>query len=181
MKPVFLLGITILTVSSLLLISFHQARWDVFLLLFLFFAAFNLLEATLPSLVSKLASIRHKGTAMGVYSTAQFLGIFVGGSLSGWLYGHYTLLGVLLFMSGLGLLWFIWASTMAQPPYLSTVIFSTSNNPSHVKQLITQFHNTEGVQEAAFSREEALIYLKIDKKIVNPNELRNQIEACSLA
>ena len=166
---------------DLLLISCHQARWDVFLLLFLFFGAFSLLEATLPSLVSKLAAIRYKGTAMGVYSTAQFLGIFIGGSLSGWLYGHYSITGVLLFMSGLGLLWLLWASTMAQPPYLSTIIFSAPNNTEQAEQLITQFQQTAGIQEAAFSDEEQLIYLKVDKKIINPNELRNQVEACNLA
>ncbi len=181
MKPVFLLAISTLTISSLLLISYHQARWDVFLLLFLFFGAFSLLEATLPSLVSKLAAIRYKGTAMGVYSTAQFLGIFIGGSLSGWLYGHYSITGVLLFMSGLGLLWLLWASTMAQPPYLSTIIFSAPNNTEQAEQLITQFQQTAGIQEAAFSDEEQLIYLKVDKKIINPNELRNQVEACNLA
>ena len=181
MKPVFLLAITTLTLSSFLLVSFHQAHWDVFLLLFLFFCAFSLLEATLPSLVSKLASIQHKGTAMGVYSTAQFLGIFVGGSLSGWLYGHYAITGVLLFMGALGLLWLSWAMTMAQPPYLSTMIFSAPNNPELAEKLIAQFQQTSGIQEAAFSQEEQLFYFKVDKKIANLNELRNQIEACNLA
>ena len=49
------------------------------------------------------------------------------------------------------------------------------------EQLITQFQQTAGIQEAAFSDEEQLIYLKVDKKIINPNELRNQVEACNLA
>ena len=181
MKPVFLIAIATLTLTSLCLASFHQSRWDVFVLLFLFFCAFSLLEATLPSLVSKLASIRHKGSAMGIYSSSQFLGIFVGGSVSGWLSGHFAITGVLLFMTALGLVWFGFASSMQQPPYLSTVIFSAPKNSQLTQQLIEQFQNAAGIQEAAFAQEEQLIYLKVDKKIANVNELRNQVEACNLA
>lgn len=57
--------------------------------LVLFFAAFNVLEALLPSLISKIASPSGKGTAIGVYGTFQFLGAFVGGAGGGWLHGHY--------------------------------------------------------------------------------------------
>ena len=118
---------------------------------------------------------------MGIYSSSQFLGIFVGGSVSGWLSGHFAISGVLLFMTALGLVWFGFASSMQQPPYLSTVIFSAPKNSQLTQQLIEQFQNAAGIQEAAFAQEEQLIYLKIDKKIANVNELRNQVEACNLA
>ena len=56
------------------------------LLLLLFFIGFNVLEASLPSLVSKLAPPQAKGAALGVYNTVQALGLFVGAGMGGWLY-----------------------------------------------------------------------------------------------
>ncbi|QBK04111.1 MFS transporter [Hylemonella gracilis] len=55
------------------------------LLLFVFFCGFNVLEATQPSLVSRIAPARARGTALGVYNAVQSLGLFVGGAGGGWL------------------------------------------------------------------------------------------------
>jgi len=66
-------------------------------LLFVFFVAFNILEAILPSLVSRIAPARARGTAIGVYNTAQTLGLFFGGLAGGWIAGQYgpdTVFGV---------------------------------------------------------------------------------------
>jgi predicted MFS family arabinose efflux permease len=49
-----------------------------------FFAGFNVLEASLPSLISRLAPVDAKGAALGVYNTTQSLGLFFGGALGGW-------------------------------------------------------------------------------------------------
>ena len=65
--------------------------------LWLFFVGFNALEAMLPSLVSQLAPAANKGTAMGVYNTLQFLGLFVGGAVAGVVSGHHGTAGVLWF------------------------------------------------------------------------------------
>ena len=54
-----------------------DSLWGTAIALLVFFAAFNLLEATLPSLISKIAPVGAKGTAIGVYSSVQFLGTFV--------------------------------------------------------------------------------------------------------
>jgi MFS family permease len=59
------------------------------LLLLAFFSAFNVLEALLPSLVSRLAPVHARGTAIGVYNTMQTLGLFCGGVLGGWIAGRY--------------------------------------------------------------------------------------------
>jgi len=64
--------------------------------LFFYFVAFNLLEASLPSLISKLAQCR-QGTAMGVYNTAQALGLFFGGVFGGWLAQHHGFQAVFIF------------------------------------------------------------------------------------
>ena len=82
-RAVFLLAITVTAITQFCLSFWHQSFAQIITLLILYFTAFNLLEALLPSLVSKAAPSGSKGTAMGVYSTSQFLGIFAGGALAG--------------------------------------------------------------------------------------------------
>jgi MFS family permease len=87
-SAVFLVSVLGISLSQGLLI-FLYSNWIVFcLLLGLYFVAFNFLEASLPSMVSKTAKAHTKGTAMGVYSSCQFLGIFAGGLLSGFLFEY---------------------------------------------------------------------------------------------
>ncbi len=73
----------------------------------LFFTAFNFLEAALPALISRLAPGKARGTAMGVYSSAQFLGIFLGGVLGGWCQGRFGLAGGFGFSLAVACLWFL--------------------------------------------------------------------------
>jgi predicted MFS family arabinose efflux permease len=70
-----------------------------------FFTAFNLLEATLPSLISKFAPPDVKGTATGVYSAVQFFGTFAGGAAGGFLSQHYGAPAVFGFCLVLTALW----------------------------------------------------------------------------
>ena len=101
-------ALLLLGITPLLLLT--TTHWLLGLLgvLWLFFAAFNALEALLPSLVSRQAPASSKGLTMGVYSTHQFLGIFVGGTLGGWLYGHYHLPGIVgLCLTFSGLWWLL--------------------------------------------------------------------------
>ena len=80
--------------------------------LIVFFSAFNILEASLPSLVSKAAPAKAKGTALGVYSSLQFLGIFAGGAAGGWANQRWGEGGVLALTIGLGLLWLLAALSL---------------------------------------------------------------------
>ena len=70
-----------------------------------FFSAFNLLEAALPSLVSRLAPAHLRGAAMGAYSTSQFVGAFVGGTFGGIVLGRLGPHGVFVCAAALTLLW----------------------------------------------------------------------------
>lgn len=93
----FLAGVILLGVAELLFAIFAR---DLFLSAFsllLFLIAFSLLEAFLPSMVSKLAPPAKKGTVLGIYSSSQFFGIFVGGVMGGWLYGQFGLISVYSF------------------------------------------------------------------------------------
>ena len=84
--PMKRLAVVLLAVSQLLLALAGAQLWHFVLALLVFFTAFNLLEALLPSLVGRAAPAGTRGTAMGVYSTSQFLGVFVGGQMGGALY-----------------------------------------------------------------------------------------------
>jgi MFS family permease len=70
-----------------------------------FFSAFNLLEAALPSLVSRLAPAHLRGAAMGAYSTSQFIGAFVGGAIGGIALGRLGVGGVFECAAATTLLW----------------------------------------------------------------------------
>lgn len=112
LKIFFLGAILLLGIAELLLWIFaHYLLLSAFSLL-LFFLAFSLLEAFLPSLVSRTAPPARKGTALGIYSCSQFMGIFVGGTAGGWLYGTVGLIHVYLFCVVLAMVWLVIAFKM---------------------------------------------------------------------
>ena len=84
-------------------------------LLFMFFCGFNVLEATQPSLASRVAPVHARGAAMGVYNTLQSLGFFVGGALGGWLMKHMGAQGLFSVCAGAMLLWLLVAWPMRTP------------------------------------------------------------------
>jgi len=88
LKPVFLAAIVLLLLTQLGFLFGRTGMWPIAVGLVFFFVAFNILEATLPSLVSRVAPPNAKGAALGVYNTTQALGLFIGASLGGWLNQH---------------------------------------------------------------------------------------------
>jgi len=84
-------------------------------LLFLFFCGFNVLEATQPSLASRLAPIHARGAALGVYNTLQSLGFFAGGAVGGWVTKTHGAAGLFLLCGGLMLAWLVVAWPMKAP------------------------------------------------------------------
>lgn len=92
---------------SMLMMGLGQIPVLFLLGLFLFFWGFNLLEATLPSTVTKVADKANKGAATGVYSTCQFLGVFFGGVVGGWLLTVFDSYSVFYVSAGLSLIWLL--------------------------------------------------------------------------
>jgi len=163
MRPVFLGAVLTLVVALLGLYGFHARMITIALALFLFFTAFNLLEAALPSLVAKTAPAAAKGTAMGVYSTSQFTGAFLGGVLGGWVHQHFGEGGVFLFGAGAALVWFLVAYAMSSPRQVRTqVIRVGSLAQTDVGALRCRLLEVPGVVEAEVVIEEGLAYLKVD-------------------
>lgn len=116
-KPFYLGAVLTLGVAEILLWQFASSLLLSVLSLLLFFGAFSLLEAFQPSLVSKTAPANRKGTALGIYSFSQFMGMFIGGALGGWLYGVFGLPSVYLFCAILAFSWLAIAFTMKNPQY----------------------------------------------------------------
>jgi MFS family permease len=115
-KLVFNGAVAVLAAGQLLLALAGARLWWLGAGLVVFFAAFNLLEATLPSLTSKYAPAALKGTAVGIYSSVQFLGTFVGAVAGGWLAQHSGAAAVFGFGIVLTLIWLVASATMAPPP-----------------------------------------------------------------
>ncbi len=112
LRTVFVAGIVLLLLTLLMLGLQSNHFYVVAGGLLSFFVAFNLLEAMLPSLISRVAPPQAKGAALGVYNTAQALGLFMGGALGGWIVKHYNAQSVFLFAAGITLIWLAAAATM---------------------------------------------------------------------
>ena len=100
-------SIILIFVSQLGLALNHHTIFLLGFFMFLFFGAFNYLEALLPSEISKTAKTSIRGTAMGFYSTSQFIGIFTGGLFGGYLYQNFSINGVHYFCLGMCVIWFL--------------------------------------------------------------------------
>jgi predicted MFS family arabinose efflux permease len=104
-KWIFSSTIVMLGLSQLLLTGNGLSWWKVGGALVLFFTAFTLLEAVLPAMVSRTAPSNSYGSALGIYSTFQFFGIFLGGSIGGALYASLGVFGITLWCMLLILIW----------------------------------------------------------------------------
>ena len=137
----------------------------------LFFVGFNLLEATLPSLLSKIAPAGGKGTAMGVYSTSQFAGAALGGVIGGAVFGAWGLGGVFLCCALLAVSWWAIGVTMSEPPYVTSYRLPLSLALVGDEALPRRILAVPGVAEAVVVAEEAAAYLKVDTQVLDREAL----------
>lgn len=114
-KPAMVAAIAVLFAGTAGIAWSLHSMSGLAIALTVFFAGFNLLEALLPSLVSKYAAVEGRGAAIGVNSSAQFLGAFVGAAAAGWLAEHVSNVSVFVFCLVLVAFWFVVALTMAHP------------------------------------------------------------------
>lgn len=166
---VFVAAIAILFFAQCLLMFRPTGVIGITVCLFFFFWGFNLLEAMLPSLVSRLAPAAGKGSAMGVYNTFQFLGVFFGGFVGGLVYGQIGISGVFVVSALLLLIW-IWLIKTAPPFRLldSLVITVPQDLGSNCK---TRIEAIEGVEEVILIEGESTAYLKVNREILDVEAL----------
>ncbi len=179
LKQCYVLAVIgILVAVMAMVIGIHSS---IYLLagILLFFVAFNFLEASLPSLVSKLSRAGTRGTAMGMYSTCQFLGAAFGGAVGGWALGRYGMSGVLVVCTIPTAIWLLLSVTMKQPPYVSSIVMAL--NPSGAEDdgasgdvhiLAEKLAAIPGVEEVTVLPEERTAYLKVDKQCLDTTALR---------
>ena len=176
MKSVFLGFIALIALADAGLEMFGDNLCLIGALLYVFFTGFNLLEATLPSMVSKVAPPDLKGTAMGVYSTAQFLGAFVGGIAGGLIYGHYGVHSVFLFCAAVAAAWLAVAMGMKTPRHLSSLLIRIGEMASDEAHLLSaEFLKVSGVAEAVVIAEDGVAYLKVDRSVLDKSALESLI------
>jgi MFS family permease len=165
MKGVFVVAVAALAVSQIMLYLGAGNLYVLLAALILFFSGFNVMEASLPSLITKAAPPDAKGTATGIYSSLQFLGIFGGGVVGGWANQTGGSAGVFALTGVLALLWLLAAATMAQPSYLTTRLLPIGDgHASDAEGLAARLRQVPGVAVAVVIAEEKLAYLKVDSK-----------------
>ncbi len=176
-RQVYLLAIAGVALSQLLLVMFHDSLWGIALALLLFFIAFNVLEALLPSLVVKFAPPDKKGTAIGVYSTAQFIGAFAGGIVGGIVATQFDIVGIFVMTTGMLCLWLFVARSMASPPPLGSRVIRVGERlaADAARALEDDLLRVEGVAEAVIIDDEGLAYLKVDSKRLDEEALARYV------
>ncbi len=178
MKPVFVGAVALMLLAQLGLAFGIDHFWGIVWALFFYFVAFNLLEASLPSLISKLAPVSAKGTAMGVYNTAQSLGLFFGGVFGGWLAQHHGFAAVFIFCVVLMVAWLLASLSMAPPPAIKTRLFRVGVMPADQAALLkAQLAEVAGVVEAVVLAEEGVAMLKVSLQGWDEAGARSLLEA----
>jgi MFS family permease len=114
-KPVFNGAVALLALVQFGLYTWSGNVWLIGLWLTLFFVAFNILEATQPSWISRIVPPAIKGTALGVYNTLQSIGLFLGGAMGGWIVHRFGEVGVGWCCGGLALTWLALSATLSPP------------------------------------------------------------------
>ncbi|MBT7306794.1 MAG: MFS transporter [Gammaproteobacteria bacterium] len=180
MKEVFSFAIVLVALSQFGLWQLSDSMWGIIGMLVLFFGGFNLLEATLPSLIAKIAPVDKKGTAMGVYSSSQFLGAFLGGIVGGgvlsWSGGEE--MGVVFLVTGIiAIFWLLLALSMKRPQTVKTRLVRTAEiDEVQAILLAKKYQAVAGVTEAVVIAEDRVAYLKIDEKSLDQEQLESIVQ-----
>ncbi len=173
MKSIFVAAIGALVLCEFMYVFSDHSLAEIVAVMLVFFTAFNVLEATLPSLVTKFAPPARKGTAMGVYSTSQFLGIFAGGALGGAAFAHWGVNGVFVLGAIVAAIWLLFASSMRHPRYLATYVLRLQDvSPESVGPAEAELVSIPGVAEANVVPDENVAYLRVDRAALDEERLR---------
>ncbi len=176
LKPVSLGAILALALTPLWLRLGGEHLVALAVVLAVFFGAFTLMEALLPSLISRLAHPESKGSALGIYSTSQFLGIFVGGALGGVLLQHAGRDGVYALVLAAGLLWLVFFAGLKPPRMLSSRMVSVVvPDATAAQRLGAALERVAGVEEAVVMAEEGVAVLRVRSGQLDEAALRDVV------
>jgi len=178
MKQVFVGAILLMLIAEIGFANALTHFAGIVIVLTLYFVAFNILEASLPSLVSKIAPAGAKGTAMGVYNTCQSLGLFVGGVLGGVLSHRLGAAAVFEFSAVLMAIWLFLAFGMQAPPAVKNLMFPLpALNAEETRRLQEKLLQLAGVSEVTVIPEERVVYIKVNRQRLDEQALKKLLPA----
>jgi len=176
-KAIFAGSVGVILLAQLLMPWLAGGVVPIAIFLLLFFTPFNVLEAMLPTLTSRLAPPGAKGTAIGLYGSIQFLGAFVGAVAGGFAYGRWGVRGVVIGDAALLVIWLILALGMKIPPPLSARIYDLPElDADQAGRLTVRLRGLPGVHEARVAAIERTAYLKVDSAGFDEQTVRKLLE-----
>ncbi len=162
-KEVFVSSV-IFIIASFLLMGYSKTLFVFGIGAVLFFIGFNMFEPLLQSFVSKFAKVHQKGAALGVANTFAYIGIFLGGSIGGYIYGHLKEEGVAVFVVVLSLFWIFWIITMRNPALRETLFLDFKE---YEKDKVPALKMVEGIKDFYINETEEIIVVKYDNQVIS--------------
>ncbi len=167
-KEVFLASIAFIVASFLLMGFSNSFVWFAVGATF-FFIGFNMFEPLLQSFVAKFAKVHQKGAALGVANTFAYVGVFLGGAIGGWIYGHYSAQGVTIFVVVLAVFWALWILGMRNPGLRANLFLDFD---TYDKTKLQGLKTLDGVTDFYVNETEGLIVVKYDAEEVSEDHIK---------
>ena len=171
-KNVLLFAVGLLIVSELLMALGYTHNYLLIAAFLVFFVGFNFLEAVQPSLVAKYSAVDTKGTAMGIFSSSQFFGIFIGGTAGGLIDQHFGISGVFIFSAIMATAWLAMSFSLPTPQFYTSRVIKLSTGISDWQEIHRRLSAIPGVREVSIVAKEQLAYIKVDKAELDDDALR---------
>ncbi len=163
-RPLLSVAIAILLLSQVVLYFGHDSLAGLLLGMWVFFVGFNSLEAMLPATVSRVAAPRAKGTALGVYNSFEFMGVFAGGAGGGLVYGAFGVAGVFVFCALLSLAWLVAAVLAPARGLHDSVELAVGRlEAADGESLAVRLQRLPGVVDVTVIAREGVAYLKVER------------------
>lgn len=170
-RPVKLAAILMLASAQVVLAIAGAGLWLHIVALLLFFTGFNLLEAMLPSLVSRAAPAGSRGAAMGLYSSNQFLGVFLGAQLGGVLLQWAEASLIFVANALVLMLWLIPSLTFRELPRLDSQVLPFDADTTDPQVSLTELLRIDGVEDGLLIAEDRVLVVRFDPLRVDKDVL----------
>ncbi len=171
-KEVFILSI-IFIIASFLLMGFTSSFLLFAIGATFFFIGFNMFEPLLQSFVSKFAKVHQKGAALGVANTFAYVGIFLGGAIGGWIYGHYNEKGVAIVVTILSIFWIFWIIGMRNPALRANLFLSSEEFD---EEKLPMLKTVKGINDFYTNHTEKIIVVKYEDGIISEDEIKEMLK-----
>jgi MFS family permease len=176
LKKMFLFSIALIVVSFVVFLLGYHSKAGLITGLTIFFIGFNLLEPIMPSIMTRFAKHKTRGTSSGVFSMSQFMGAFAGGLSGGILVSlsEKTLFGGLLVLS---LFWFFYARGLTDPNHLEVFEENVVVDPSRITPLVLTLDGMKGVVDCRYFEGTGVLWVKYLSSAMTREEVAGHVES----